>query len=58
MPKVLKCSDVMPGCDAVIEGKDVDDVMAKAAVHAKKAHNIVAVSPALAEKLEQAIRDK
>jgi len=35
MPKVIRCADLMPGCNAVVEGKDADDVMAKAAEHAK-----------------------
>ena len=30
MPKVLRCGDLMPGCNAVIEGKDEAEVMAKA----------------------------
>jgi len=29
MPKVLRCGDLMPGCNAVIEGKDEAEVMAK-----------------------------
>ena len=31
MPKVLRCGDLMPGCNAVIEGKDEAEVMAKGA---------------------------
>ncbi len=30
MAKVLKCGDLMPGCDTVIVGKDEDEVLAKA----------------------------
>ena len=26
MAKVLKCGDLMPGCDTVIVGKDADEV--------------------------------
>ncbi|MFQ5830643.1 MAG: DUF1059 domain-containing protein, partial [Candidatus Methylomirabilia bacterium] len=38
MAKVLRCGDLAPGCDAVIEGKDVEELMAKAQEHAKKDH--------------------
>ena len=38
MAKVLRCGDLMPGCNAVIEGKDEAEVMAKGAEHAKTAH--------------------
>ena len=31
MAKILKCGDVMPGCNFVMEGKDVAEIMAKAA---------------------------
>ena len=37
MAKVLRCGDLMPGCNAVIEGKDEAEVMAKGAEHAKTA---------------------
>jgi len=32
MAKVLRCGDLMPGCNAVIEGKDEAEVMAKGAL--------------------------
>lgn len=31
MGKELKCGDLMPGCEAVVEGKDEAEVMARAA---------------------------
>jgi len=37
MAKILRCGDVMPGCSFVAEGKDVAEVMAKGAQHAKTA---------------------
>jgi predicted small metal-binding protein len=58
MSKVLKCGDLMPGCHAVIEGHDVQDVMQKGAEHAKTAHGISTISPDLAKKVQAAIKDK
>ena len=58
MTKVLKCGDLMPGCNAVIEGKDEAEVMAKGAEHAKTAHKMEAIPPYVAAKVKAAIRDK
>ena len=45
MAKVLKCGDLMPGCDTVIVGKDADEVLAKAEAHARKEHNMTIIPP-------------
>jgi predicted small metal-binding protein len=50
MAKVLKCGDLMPGCNAVIEGKDEAEVMAKGTEHAKTAHKMTAIPPDMAAK--------
>ena len=57
MTKQLKCGDLMPGCEAVVEGKDVAEVMAKAVEHAKQAHGMTTVPPDVAAKVQAAIRD-
>jgi len=58
MAKVLRCGDLMPGCSAVIEGKDVAEVLKKGAEHAQTAHGVAVVPPDMAKKVEAAIRDK
>ena len=58
MVKVLRCGDLMPGCKAVIEGKDIAEVMAKGAEHAKKDHGMTPIPPDLVKKVEAAIKDK
>jgi predicted small metal-binding protein len=54
MAKVLNCGDLMPGCKAVLEGKDEAEVMAKGAAHAKQAHNIATIPPEMAAKVKAA----
>jgi predicted small metal-binding protein len=54
MAKVLHCGDLMPGCKAVLEGKDEAEVMAKGAAHAKQAHNIATIPPEMAAKVNAA----
>lgn len=58
MNKVLKCGDIMPGCNKVIEGKTVDEVFAKAEDHARKEHNMTIILPSTMSQIEAAIRDK
>jgi predicted small metal-binding protein len=55
--KQLRCGDLMPGCSAVIEGKDEGEVMQKGAEHAKKAHGMDQIPPEMAQKVRGAIRD-
>ena len=58
MAKVLVCGDLMPGCKAVLEGKDEAEVMAKGVKHAELAHNLTAIPPEMAAKVKAAIKEK
>ena len=58
MAKMMKCGDLMPGCNAVIEGKDETEVMAKASEHARQKHGVKTVSPDMAAKVKAAIKEK
>ncbi|MGH7374676.1 MAG: DUF1059 domain-containing protein [Candidatus Rokuibacteriota bacterium] len=58
MAKVLRCGDLMPGCSFVAEGKDVAEVMAKGAEHAKKDHGMATIPADMAAKVQAAIKDK
>src|SRR5215218_10653892 len=56
--KVLRCGDIMPGCDKVIEGKTEDEVFAKAEEHARKEHNMTIIMPSTMREIGAAIHDK
>ena len=58
MSKVLKCADVAPGCDVEIRGESEDDVLQKAAEHAREEHNIDGISDEMLSKIKGAIRDE
>lgn len=58
MAKILKCSDLMPGCNFVAEGATVDEVLAKGAAHAKKDHAVTEIRPDMGEKVKALIKDK
>jgi predicted small metal-binding protein len=57
MTKVLKCADLVPGCDFEARGRTDDEILAAAATHAKEAHGLDA-TPELAEKVRGAIREE
>lgn len=57
MTKVLKCGDLMPGCAFEARGETADEVLQKAAAHAKNDHQ-VEVTAELAAKVRSAIRDE
>jgi predicted small metal-binding protein len=56
--KQLRCGDIMPGCQTVIEGQDEAEVMRKGAEHAKSAHGMAQISPEVGKKVQAAINDK
>jgi predicted small metal-binding protein len=56
--KALHCGDLMQGCDFVASGATEDEVMKKAAEHAKTAHHMHHLSPEMALKVREAIRDE
>ena len=58
MPKILRCSDLMPGCDYVAKGDSEQDVLQQAAEHARTVHNINEITPELANQVQSAIRDE
>jgi len=58
MAKVLRCADVTGTCDFVARGNSDQEIMQQAAAHAQSAHNILEVTPELAEKVRSAIRDE
>ena len=58
MAKELHCSDVgMKTCNFVAKGNNVDEVMQKAAEHAKAAHAMSTIPPDVEKKAKAAIRD-
>ena len=56
--KILRCGDIMPGCNTIIEGNNSDEVFAKAEDHARKKHNMTIILPSTMTQIEAAIRDK
>jgi predicted small metal-binding protein len=58
MAKEMRCSDLMPGCSFVATGATDDEVLTKAAQHAREKHDITEMTPDLVSKVRAAIRTK
>jgi len=57
MGKVLKCRDVGVDCDFEAHGKDENEILQKAAEHAKSCHTGVQITPELQQKIKASIKD-
>jgi predicted small metal-binding protein len=58
MTKILKCNDLNPGCAFEARGNSDEDVLKKAAEHAKAAHHMNKIPPDVLDKARSAIRDE
>ena len=58
MAKVLTCREVGMDCDFVARGSSEEEIMAKAAQHAKQDHGFESIPPEVVEKVKAAIRDE
>jgi predicted small metal-binding protein len=58
LEKSLACGDLVPGCKAVLNGKDEVEVMQRATAHAKSAHQMEVMSPDIVTKAKAAIKDR
>lgn len=58
MTKVLRCSDLMPGCTWEGRGDSEVEVLMQAAEHAKEAHELNEISHEMMAQVRAAIRDE
>jgi predicted small metal-binding protein len=56
MPKILRCHDVFPGCNAEVRADTEDEILRQAAEHAQKVHSVETVDDATVTKVRAAIR--
>jgi len=58
MAKTLSCRDVGVDCDFVARGATEEEVLEKAAEHARKDHGFEGIPPDLLAKVKAAIHDE
>lgn len=57
MSKILECGRLVPGCDYVVHGDTEDEVIVKAAEHARSAHEIDHLSEELKARIRAVIQE-
>ena len=55
--KQFACGTVVPGCDGVVQGDTVDDVLTAAAAHAREAHGMDEVPDEVVGAIKAGITD-
>ena len=58
MAKVLRCREVGMDCDFVATGQNEQEVLAKAAEHARKDHRMDNIPPDVMNKVKAAVREE
>ena len=58
MAKHLACNDVVSGCGFTATATTEDEVVEKAAEHARESHGVKEITPDLAAKVKAAIKDR
>ncbi|HKW89413.1 MAG TPA: DUF1059 domain-containing protein [Candidatus Acidoferrales bacterium] len=58
MPKILRCADLIPGCDFVARGESGDEAVARAIEHIRTRHHLRAISPEILAHLVSAVREE
>lgn len=58
MAKHIACDDVVPGCGFTTTAPTEEELVKKAAAHARKEHGVKELTPELAAKVKSAIRNR
>ncbi|HEU5410825.1 MAG TPA: DUF1059 domain-containing protein [Candidatus Acidoferrales bacterium] len=58
MAKVLRCSDIVPGCNYVTRGQTSEEVFTRAAEHVRLKHKVREVSPEVTAVIHGVIFDE
>ena len=58
MSKVLRCREVGMDCDFVAHGNSEEEILSKAATHARQDHGLETIPPEVLEKVKASIHDE
>jgi predicted small metal-binding protein len=56
--KKISCGDVVPGCQFEASAPTEEELLQKVGAHARERHGVSQVTPELAAKVKQAIRER
>ncbi len=58
MPKTLRCTDLIPGCDFVARGQSEDEVIARIAEHIRTKHRLRAITPEILKQIRASVYEE
>jgi predicted small metal-binding protein len=58
MAKILRCGELVTGCDAVIRGETEEEILRQASDHSRSAHNVREIPKGLRKKIHRLIREE
>lgn len=58
MAKILKCGDLVAGCDVVMRGETAEEILRQATEHSRSAHNVKEMPKGLRKKMYRLIREE
>jgi len=58
MAKFIKCGEIMPDCPHELRAETEDELLRKAAEHARTAHGVERIDDAMLQKVRAAIRSE
>lgn len=58
MSKVMRCGDIVPGCEYVARGQNEGEVIEQAAEHAKTEHGMDSIPDDILNKVKSAIHEE
>ena len=58
MAKQIACNDVVPGCSFTASAPSEEELVEKAAKHAREEHGVKEITPELAARVKSAIADR
>jgi len=58
MPKTLRCTDIIPGCDFVARAESEEEVIARAAEHVCTKHRLRAITPEILKQMRTFVYDE
>jgi predicted small metal-binding protein len=56
--KEFRCGDLVPGCEAVLQGESEDDILRQVAVHAREEHGLDEVPPEVVDDIRAGISER
>jgi predicted small metal-binding protein len=54
----FRCGEIVPGCDAALQGETDDEVLEQVAVHAREDHGMDLIPPEVEDTIRASITDR